>query len=286
MKVLVTGATGFIGSWFIRESQKKGILLRGIKRYNSICRIPVKENIEWIDYDFNNSSCLDKNKMFKDVDIVVHLLSHGVSPQPACWGQCLKINVSSSFNFINQAVEFGIKKFIVLGSCMEYGNSGNLYDFIPSNAPLRPEGPYACSKAAASIAFLGLAKEKNLLLTLIRPFNVYGEGQYKKNLWPSLTEAAILGDDFPMTKGEQIRDFQKVEDLVHFIINELDFENAIPGAPNIINSGSGVPRSILNFVMENWQNLGAKGNILPGKLPYRKNEVFRYVPAINKYSNH
>ena len=151
---------------------------------------------------------------------------------------------------------------------------------------MRPEGPYACSKAAASIAFLGLAKEKNLLLTLIRPFNVYGEGQYKKNLWPSLTEAAILGDDFPMTKGEQIRDFQKVEDLVHFIINELNFENAIPGAPNVINSGSGVPRSIMNFVMENWQNLGAKGNILPGKLPYRKNEVFRYVPAINKYSNH
>ena len=104
----------------------------------------------------------------------------------------------------------GVKYFIIAGSCFEYGKSGNRYSYIPTDAPLEPSNSYATSKALASIAIRQWAEEHRVALEILRVFHVYGEGELFTRFWPSLRSAALEGRDFPMTNGEQLRDFQPV----------------------------------------------------------------------------
>jgi len=88
---------------------------------------------------------------------------------------------------------------VVVGSCFEYGRSGEWYEFIPPDAPLEPTQTYPASKAAASVAFYQLAVELNLRLSIHRIFQVFGEGEVESRLWPSLRKAAASGADLEMT---------------------------------------------------------------------------------------
>ena len=81
-----------------------------------------------------------------------------------------------------------------------------------------------------------------------------------------------------MTHGEQIRDFIRVEDVAQKIINEsLTFTT---NRVTIKNIGSGKPTKIRDFALKIWDDLKAKGKIEIGAIPYRENEVMRYVPDI------
>lgn len=157
--------------------------------------------------------------------------------------------------------------------------SGERYDFIPVDAPLEPTGPYHASKAAASMAALGLAVHKKLELTLVRPFHIFGEGEEAYRLWPALRDAALSGADFPMTPGEQVRDFMPVEMLAEFLLNTVDSPPP-KGSPLVLNAGTGEPRTIREFAESWWSHWGAAGKLLLGALPYREGEVMRYVPQI------
>ena len=126
----------------------------------------------------------------------------------------------------------------------------------------------------------GLAVESNIKLVYLRVFSVFGEGQFEENLWPSIKKAALSGDDFPMTEGQQIRDFIHIDELTRKIISELDFSSVQPGIPLVKNIGSGNPQTVLQFSKYWWQKFNATGKLLPGVIPYRKNEAMRIVPKL------
>ena len=77
---------------------------------------------------------------------------------------------------------------------------------IPSCAPLEPTNSYAASKAAASTVLVQWANENNLSLEILRVFHVYGKENLKK-IMAILRNAALNGNDFPMTLGNQIETF-------------------------------------------------------------------------------
>ena len=171
------------------------------------------------------------------------------------------------------------KKFVIIGSCFEYGLSGTKYNKIPIDAPLKPKDAYASSKAAATIAAISLAIEYKLDLTVLRPFHVYGEGEDKERFWPTLIKCAKAGHNLKMTKGEQIRDFQHVQETVKDILYYLQKGSPL-GNPSIVNLGSGEPKSLLQFATEEWTKIGAKSLILNGVKEYRPNETMRFVPEL------
>ena len=151
---------------------------------------------------------------------------------------------------------------------------------IPTDAPLKPTLSYPTSKAAASIALIGWAVENNVFLQILRIFQVYGEGELETRLWPSLKKYAKLGKDFPMTKGEQIRDFISVDQVAKKFLNEIEFTNVDRSSPRILNIGSGKPQSVLDFSQYWWNKWNAKGDLLIGKIPYKQSEIMRYVPKL------
>ena len=172
----------------------------------------------------------------------------------------------------------GVKKIVSLGSCLEYGKSGEEFEFIPTTAPLYPTDHYGASKAAFTLGLHSLKQSYNGDFRVLRPFHIYGEGQFEKNFWPQLRKAALSGKDFEMTKGEQIRDYMHVSKVADLILGEL-LQDTIDSCFEIKNLGSGSPTTIKDFALEQWGLLGAKGKLKGTKIkatPISNNIYFPY----------
>jgi nucleoside-diphosphate-sugar epimerase len=125
-----------------------------------------------------------------------------------------------------------------------------------------------------------IAQETKLQLSYVRLFSVYGPGQHESNLWPMIRRAAQAGDDLPLTPGEQVRDFVTVENVAAKLLAIAGDETVEPGIPRVSNIGTGRPQSVRQFVEYWWREFGARGRLLFGILPYRDDEVMRYVPRV------
>lgn len=215
-----------------------------------------------------------------DCDLVVHFATHSIAPPFDTLLNCLHWNLMVPLQLFEQARLAGISRYLVAGSCFEYGLSGERYPFIPVDAPLEPTNSYAASKAAASIALQQWAREYRQALTLLRVFQVYGDGEAAGRLWPSLKRAAKAGEDFPMTAGEQVRDFINVVDVARAFLDEAEALMAQPSGVKVSNLGSGYPQTVRQFSEYWWGMMEATGCLLVGKLPYRNGEVMRYSPRI------
>lgn len=271
MKIFLTGGTGFVGSHFLAQALAEGHEVVALRRPGSQPRIPLEREPIWVEGALDG----DHGATFSGVDVVVHLASHTPNPPYDPLDKCLYWNVFASIQLARQAVEAGIKQFLIAGSCFEYGRSAERVESLGVNAPLEPTLSYPTSKAAASIAFLGLARELGLSLKLLRIFQVYGEGEPASRLWPSLRAAAQAGKDFPMSAGEQVRDFIPVEEVARQFVQALDFTGVEPGQPLIQHVATGRPQSLREFAQYWWRHWGAAGQLLFGAVPYRHNEVMR-----------
>lgn len=281
MKIFVTGGTGFIGSHFLVKALASGHEVIALKRMGSSPRIGLQAQPRWLAKEMPEVMVED----FRGSQTLVHLAAHSANVPYDTLGECLRWNVFESCNLFEKAILAGVRRFIVAGSCFEYGKSGGRYDFIPVNAPLEPTQSYPISKAAASIALAGLAREKNLEMLIVRIFQVFGEGELESRFWPSLRKAALAGRDFPMTAGEQVRDFIPVEQVADAFISALTRNDLRPGEPKVENLGTGQPQTLRNFAEHWWNKWGAKGKLLFGAVPYRNCEVMRYAPETSLTRN-
>lgn len=279
MKILVTGGTGFIGSHFVKIALAAGHEVIAIRRPGSIPRIPVGGPVQWLEADLASVNFDQLGDLSEAC--LVHLAAAGVNPASVSWSNCFDVNVHQSLACWLNAVSAGIKRIIVCGSCFEYGLAGEKYELIPTDSNLEPTGPYHASKAAASMAAYALAIEKKIELAILRPFHVYGEGEDANRFWPSLRKAAMAGEDFPMTSGEQIRDFVSVEKVASLFLDAATRLHLTSGKPIVRNLGNGVPITLEAFARKYWHQWQAKGKIIAGAVPYRPDEVMRYAPVID-----
>lgn len=273
MNIFVTGASGFIATHFAQTCLANGhnLVLQSTSSYAK----QDSPRVIWLRKSFFSLTHSDIAK----ADIIVHLASAGVSPKQATWSELFSCNVKGTLKMCGLAKTLDIP-IVISGSYSEYGLSAMSYGLIPVDAPLQPTSPYASSKAAAYQAAFGYAKAEKIKLAYLRIFNAYGPGQYYKNLWPSLVNAAISGEDFEMTPGEQVRDFIPVELAVHQILELCDSDLFIAGSPYVVNLASGKPQSVKEFCFQQWSKFSTGGHLKVGALPYRSSEIMRYVPSL------
>ncbi len=277
MKLFVTGATGFIGSHFVNLAMSQHHEVVALRRSaTSIPRIPIPNAPIWVESPLN---AIPPSSL-ENVDCFVHFAATGVTTTPN-WNELFQTNVLDSIQAWQTAYSAGVRHFVICGSCFEYGQSGEHYEFIPVDAPLLPTTPYSASKAAATIAAIAFANAHQCSVTVLRPFHVFGEGEDERRLWPSLRRAALEGMNFPMTKGEQIRDFVPVEVVVDCFLKESFIAKHGGVVFTIRNVGTGIPQLTSHFCERWWKRWNAETSILTGAIPYRTNEVMRYVPRID-----
>jgi UDP-glucose 4-epimerase len=277
MHIFVTGATGFIGSHFVLHAMTENHTVTILRRLS-----PTRPTIAWpYQPRYINSELLSLDpSQLQGVDGIAHFAATGVSPRIATWSNLEDTNIRGTLHMCNVAKEIGAR-ITISGTYAEYGLSGNHYSLIPPWAPLEPTFPYAASKAAASILATSFARSEGIELAYLRIFNAFGVGQFQGNLWPSLMAAAQEGKDFPMTPGEQIRDFIDVSDAANWFLKSLTTASIDCKHPLVANIGSGHPQSICSFCKLWWSEWGATGKLLIGALPYRKGEVMRFVPEVD-----
>ena len=282
MKILVTGSTGFIGSHLLVELLRKEHEVVAVRRPGSEPVIQLERQPIWLERSFLNLDAQD----FEGVEVVVHLAAAGVSPQRACWQELEQINVTSGLRLIQLAHKSGVLRFVSTGSCIEYGAEALNWVNIPPWASLRPATPYGASKAAGFLTLHAYAMMNSIEFFYGRIFTAYGKGQFRGNLWPSLRSAAQAGVDFPMTKGEQIRDFIPVSKVAQHLRIAVERSDLQMSKPLVVNIGTGKGQSVVDFAREQWKKFGAPGRLKPGDLSTRTCETPRLVADITLLEPH
>ncbi len=242
MKILITGATGFIGNYVIRELLKHynhKIIATGIEAKEEISNLDWINDVEYITYDINK---VKENlfKFFKEPDILIHLVWQGLPNYKESFH--IERNLPSSYNFIKILIVNGLKDISVIGTCLEYGLiDGCLSEDIPTN----PVIPYGLAKDTLRKKLEQLNKRYEFFFKWIRLFYMYGKDQNPKSIIPQLDKALDNNEeDFNMSGGEQIRDYLHVELVSEFIV-KISLQNKILG---IVNCCSGKPITIKNFI--------------------------------------
>lgn len=280
MKIFLTGGTGFIGSHVLKQLLASDIeVIAHRRKESSNPRILIEDPIRWLTKPVSD---IDSTH-FDGVDVLLHLASHSVQYPFDSLENNILYNVIEPLEMFKKAHQAGVTKYVVAGSCFEYGSSGDRFEYIPTDAPLESTNDYATSKAMSFLAFRQFALNKRVSLSYQRIFHAFGEGQQDDRLWPSIKKHALSGKDMELTLGNQIRDFVHIEIVSSKLIAACEELSNFPDEKiRIENIGSGSPQSIAQFANYWWNYWNAVGKLKLGSLPYRDNEVMRFVPFVKK----
>jgi nucleoside-diphosphate-sugar epimerase len=168
-----------------------------------------------------------------------------------------------------------IKGFVQIGSSDEYGD---LKAPQSENKRERPISSYSLGKVAANQFLQMLNREEDFPIVILRLFLVYGPGQDEKRFIPQIIQGCLKEESFPVSLGEQLRDFCYIEDVVQGILSAMKCSDAYG---EIINIASGNPVKIRK-VIELIRNRIEKGSPQFGKVKYRKGENMALYADISK----
>ncbi|NOT52328.1 MAG: NAD(P)-dependent oxidoreductase [Chitinophagaceae bacterium] len=260
MKVLVTGSTGFIGNYVIKELLRQHIEVIATDRDGE--KAKTKDwfgSVRFIAYDIRNGD----DKIFNDfqqADKLIHLAWEGLPNYTELFH--FEDNLMVQYKFLKKIIEAGVKDVSVSGTCFEYGmREGGLSVDMPSD----PQNPYALAKDTLRKFLQQLQKKIDYKLKWIRLFYTYGEGQSGSSIISQLQKALENGDEvFNMSGGEQLRDYLPVEKVAEKIVS-VSIDNEFDG---IVNCSSGVPLSVRKLVETYLKKHGQDIKLNLGHYPY------------------
>lgn len=260
MKVLVTGATGFVGNYVIKELNKRPEI-QLIATSKSREKAEAKSWFSKVTYLPMDIRKLPDNpyNYFGKPDKLIHLAWEGLPDFKGLFH--IEENFWFHYRFLKNLVEEGLKDVTITGTCLEYGYiNGCLSEDLPTN----PHTPYGLAKDSLRRFLVELKKQQNFTLKWLRLFYMYGKGQNEKSLFSQLESALDRGDKtFNMSKGEQLRDFLPIEEVAQTIVGI-----ALQQEEGIFNCCSGQPTSVLSMVERVMEQKGKKIQLNKGYYPY------------------
>lgn len=173
-RVLVTGATGFIGKSLCEYLLTCGFKVRALTRQNTFSCVQEKNNYEWVMGDITKPETL--KKLCEDVDIVFHLagFAHAYEEEnPEFNNIHQKVNYQGTVNILNESISAGIKRFIYFSSVKAGASSDNCID---EDCTAQPNDAYGLAKRQAEQIVLSLCEANGITPIILRPTLVYGPG--------------------------------------------------------------------------------------------------------------
>lgn len=235
---ILTGGTGFLGHWLLKELVKNDIFVYVIVRKNSKRRERLEEisGIEIIELDMNEISSLPM--YLKYADVFYNLAWEGERND---FSRQMD-NIEWSVNSMKVAHELGVKQFIMTGSQTEYGICNEKVD---ENSEVNPNTAYGACKLACYNILKTLSSQINLSFTWVRAFSVYGEGDNPNTLISYLFSCFNKGEVPKLTKGDQMWDFLYAEDAVNalYLLGEK-------GKCGVYNLAFGESKPLKEFIIE------------------------------------
>lgn len=245
-KVIITGASGFIGSHLTETLVEKGATVTALVHYNSRSDIgllgflknDLLNNIKIVFCDIKDFDFLFKH--FKDQEIVFHLASLiGIPYSYMAPKSYIETNIIGTYNVLQAALLNNIQKIIHTSTSEVYGTAK--YVPIDEKHPLCAQSPYSATKIAADKLAESFHDSFELPVDIIRPFNTFGPRQSARAIIPSIIAQALTQNHLEVGSLTPQRDMNYVKDTVSGFLKVAEM-----GKSNcqVYNVGSGITYSI------------------------------------------
>ena len=247
MRVLVTGADGFIGSHLTEALVRNGYEVRAFVYYNSFnswgwldhCADDVKGKFEVFAGDIRDPHGV--KKAMNGCNAVIHLAALIAIPfsyhSPDSY---VDTNIKGTLNVLQAARELNVSRVIHTSTSEVYGTAQ--YVPIDEKHPLQGQSPYSASKIGADQLAFSFYSSFNLPVVTLRPFNTYGPRQSARAVIPTIiTQIANGNNQIKLGSVTPTRDFNFISDTVNGFISALTSKS---GIGEVINLGSNFEISI------------------------------------------
>lgn len=281
MNILVTGGAGFQGSHLVESLLKKGHSVSIINTFTEekLQNIaPFKDDVRVIFGSITDPVLVEKT--VRGHDVVFHLAANvNVDHSLKDPKSFIDVNITGTFNVLEEVRKHGIR-MIHASTCEVYGDGHDIKEgeLLDETAELKPNSPYAATKAGADRLCYSYYKSFDVDVTIVRPFNIFGERQKSGTfgaLIPILVRKAMSGEKLTVFgDGAATRDYLHVSDLV--AAYELVMDNRDLSG-QVINFASGVNTSVKDIA----EYVAEKFNAEIEYGPARPGEVARFPADIS-----
>jgi nucleoside-diphosphate-sugar epimerase len=274
MKVVVTGATGFVGrhvvACFLRQGHSVVAVARDPQRAAAMAW---HKQVEFVACDLAADFGLVIEHSLQ-ADALVHLAWPGLPNYRDFFH--IGGNLPADLAFLKAAVTAGTRQLMVAGTCLEYGMQ---YGPLTEEMETRPHTPYGFAKDVLRKSLELLQQQQPFTLQWLRLFYMYGDGQNPNSLLAQLDRAIERGDAFfNMSAGDQLRDYLPVEEVASDFVRAATNPARCSG---VINCCSGRPISVFDLVLQRCETRGSSIQLNRGHYPYPDYEPMAFwgVPA-------
>lgn len=286
MKILVTGAAGFIGSHLCQALLARDCRVVALDNFDSFYDPAVKranlsacltnKNFQLITGDIRDRAALDSTFTDANIDLIVHLAARaGVRPSIADPLGYYDVNVTGSAALLEAARIFGVSKFIFASSSSVYGNNEKI-PFAESDNVDFPISPYAASKKAGELLCHTYHHLFDMDVTCLRFFTVYGPRQRPDLAIHKFTKLMDAGQPIPVFgDGSMSRDFTYIDDTIAGVLAAIDR----CGGYNIYNLGESQPIVLSDMITAIEKALGK--NAVIDRQPLQPGDVNRTFADIS-----
>ena len=260
MKILLTGAGGFVGSHVATELLARGHEVRAVRRPGSASEAfaGIAHRVEEVQLDLFGANAASLDPLARGVDLCVHLAWYAVPGKYLAAPENVEC-VSGSLRLLRALARNGCRRAVFVGSCFEY-------EFGPEplreDGPVQPQSLYAASKLATRLMGEQLARIDGIEFAWARLFYLFGPFEDRRRLVPYVVDTLLRGESVDVTQGTQVRDFLHVADVASALV-----ALALSQATGVVNVGSGRPVTVRQVVSTLETLIGRPGLVRFGARP-------------------
>jgi NAD dependent epimerase/dehydratase len=244
-RALVTGAGGFIGSHLVEALVRSGTRVRALVHYNSAGRrgqlddLPadVVAAVEIVAGDVTDPGCVEAS--VEGCDTVFHLAALiGIPYSYRAPQSYVATNIAGTVAVLEACRAAGVARLVHTSTSEVYGSPESVP--IAETHRLKPQSPYAATKAAADLVALSYHASFDLPVVVVRPFNTYGPRQSARAVIPTVITQALATGRIRLGATDTLRDFLYVEDTARGFMGAATAAG-IEGEVIQVGTGTGTP---------------------------------------------
>jgi len=265
-RVLITGATGFLGMHVASACAAEGATVTAIRRTPDREPVLPLPEIAWLIADLTDAESIVAAVHAAEPDIVLHLAAYGARGVERDEARMFAVNVTGTMHLL-RALSPSMR-LVMAGTSAEYGN---LAGPAREDQACHPVTPYASTKHAAVVMVQAQARLHQRPLFVLRPYGPFGPGDDPARVLPAAIAGLIDGEDVALGDGTAIRDFSYVGDHAEAFVRAAVAPDLAPGS--VFNIGSGYGMTVRDALERASAIVKGTGRLMFGARPAREGDA-------------